>query len=127
LIDFSIIMYKKMNRSLSFSEISKFNIFTVLTLQCPFFKVMLLRIGNPTSPLMCCPLQNTETSQCGRPYKRFVSFDLGGHDFQARNCSDCQICQNWDLGTPVANHTKQKALRDVMVVLVAFFFFCYIC
>jgi hypothetical protein len=57
----------------------------------------------------------------------FVSFDLGGHDFQARNCSDCQICQNWDLGTPVANHTKQKALRDVMVVLVAFFFFCYIC
>jgi hypothetical protein len=42
---------------------------------------MLLRIGNPPSPLMCCPLENTESSQCGGPYRDFASFDPGGHGF----------------------------------------------
>jgi hypothetical protein len=68
-------MYKKNEHNFySYSEISKFNIFAVLTLHCPFFKVMLLRIGNPPSPLMCCPFENTETSQCGGPYKRLCLF-----------------------------------------------------
>jgi hypothetical protein len=31
-----------------------------ITLHCPLFKVMLLKIGNPPNPLMCCPLKNTE-------------------------------------------------------------------
>jgi hypothetical protein len=25
-----------------------------ITIHCPLFKVMLLKIGNPPSPLMCC-------------------------------------------------------------------------
>jgi hypothetical protein len=31
-----------------------------ITLHCPLFKVMLLKIGNPPNPLMCCPLKNTK-------------------------------------------------------------------
>jgi hypothetical protein len=30
---------------------------------------------------MCCALENTESTQCGGPYRDFVSSDLGGHGF----------------------------------------------
>jgi hypothetical protein len=41
------------------------------------------KIGNPPSPLMCCPLKNTKKSlklaNATGLLRDFVSFDLGGH------------------------------------------------
>jgi hypothetical protein len=50
-----------------------------ITLHCPLFKVMLLKIGNPPSPLMCCSLKNTKRRNTTGLIRDFVSFVLGGH------------------------------------------------